>query len=128
MAEITLTGLWVHEADQPALRWRHYRTVRALTRRATVDGAILTTASGRRIARRRPGRPQPLTVTIRAPRDDVRWLAERAGRTLLWRDHAGTVLWGVVWETPETEIGQGRHLVDLDLTIEPVADPYPLAP
>lgn len=121
MASITLPGLLLHDADDPADEI-HLDALTALTATVQTDGEVRTYAGGRRLLRRRPGQARSHDVTVRLERRaGLAWLHAHVGHVVLARDFAGNVVWGVYFTVPAAEVAAETPLVDVTLQIESVS-------
>lgn len=108
MASVTLTGLWMHRADDLDT----FVQVDALND-VQVDrqpnGEVVGLAGGRRVVRRRPGEAVRYAATVLVlDRGTLDLLEGWAGETVMVRDGRGEKLFGVVLAPSRATLRGGR--------------------
>lgn len=98
MASVSLTEVWVHDADDPS----DYVTSDGFGEGGPTDsvvGEVRRYAQGRRRAVRRAGRTRRYRRTFPAVSDEwIDWMDDHIGSTVMVRDPKGRLFFGVFWE------------------------------
>lgn len=126
MASVTLTDLWVHDADNLS-DFIRFPARGSEARTLATPGEVRTYGNGRRRLITREGQDRGLQVDLEdATNAQINWLDERIARVVMVRDVVGLLVFGTYLSNPAVPVyPQGRWTTTLEvqmLTFDPMFD------
>lgn len=116
MALVTLTRLWVHDANDLADNIT-VDLAAPIDDTPSVLGEVRSYGGRRRIVLTEEESRTVIYRTSELPRADLEWLLDRLGQLLLWRDERHRLLWGATFAVPYQELGHRSDTVSASWTV-----------
>lgn len=114
MATVTLTTLWLNDADD-LTDMASFRFLSKLSATPQTPGEVRVYGNGRLRAINRAGGQKQLAATLPAcDRDQITWIEDHAGRLLLVRDDRGRRFWGIYYSPT---IDEHAYNTDADVSL-----------